>query len=201
MSFWIWISGGNNMPQNRTRRQRFALWWGRHLALRYPRVTIGPNCRLSPEARIDPRKGRITLGPDCTIAPGTVIQGNIEMGTNCSVQTGSILIGYGTADDPAGRIKLGDNVRIAPYVQMIGGNHRFADPDTPITRQGMDCKPIILGDDVWVAGRATIMAGVTVGTGAVIGAGAVVTKDVPPYAVVGGVPAKIIKYRREPSAS
>ena len=57
---------------------------------------------------------------------------------------------------------------------------------------------IIVDDDVWIGFRATIMSGVHIGQGAVIAAGAVVTKDVPPYAIVGGVPAKVIKYRFEP---
>jgi carbonic anhydrase/acetyltransferase-like protein (isoleucine patch superfamily) len=56
----------------------------------------------------------------------------------------------------------------------------------------------IIGNDVWIGARAILIDGITVGDGAVIGAGAVVTKDVPPYAIVGGVPAKIIKYRFEP---
>ena len=54
---------------------------------------------------------------------------------------------------------------------------------------------IIIGNDVWIGGNATILRGVTIGDGAIIAAGAVVTKDVPPYAIVGGIPAKIIKYR------
>lgn len=56
-------------------------------------------------------------------------------------------------------------------------------------------KKVIIGNDVWIGSHALILGGVKIGDGAVIGAGAVVTKDVPPYAVVGGVPARIIKYR------
>jgi acetyltransferase-like isoleucine patch superfamily enzyme len=59
--------------------------------------------------------------------------------------------------------------------------------------------PISIGHDVWIGRRAMIMSGVTIGNGAVIGAGAVVTKDVPPYAIVGGVPATLIRYRFEQS--
>lgn len=56
-------------------------------------------------------------------------------------------------------------------------------------------KEIYIGNDVWIGQRAMVMGGVRIGNGAVVGAGAVVTKDVPPYTIVGGVPAKIIRYR------
>ena len=61
-------------------------------------------------------------------------------------------------------------------------------------------KPVIIGDDVWIGGRVIILPGVTIGNGAIVGAGAVVTRDVPEYAIVGGVPAKVIKMRTQNSA-
>ena len=121
------------------------------------------------------------------------------MGENCSLQTGSILVGSGTRENPSGLIKIGNNVRIAPFVQMIAANHNFADVNRPITAQGVTPEPITIEDDVWVAGRVIITAGVTVGTGSVLAAGAVVTKNVPPFAIVGGVPARVIKWRKPPA--
>jgi acetyltransferase-like isoleucine patch superfamily enzyme len=79
---------------------------------------------------------------------------------------------------------------------MIAANHVFSDPDRPIHSQGLDHAPITIEDDVWIGGRVNVVAGVTVGRGSVIGAGAVVTKDVPPYSVAVGVPARVIKSRR-----
>lgn len=196
MSFWIWIEGGNSMPQDKTWRQKFALWCGRCLALRHAHVEIDPSAKISPEARINPRGGRIKIGPRCTIAAGAIVQGNVELGENCSIQTGSILVGSGTAENPSGRIKIGNHVRIAPFVQMIAANHRFADTARSIASQGVEPGSITIEDDVWVAGRVMITANVTVGTGSVLAAGAVVTKNVPPWSVMGGVPAKLIKSRK-----
>lgn len=195
MSFWIWISGGSNRPLNHTLGQKFALWCGRFLALRYKHVEIGPHAKISPEARIHPREGRIQIGANCLIAPGAIVQGNVQIGDNGSIQTGSILVGYGSWKNPECGIRIGNNVRIAPFVQIIAANHRFDDIHQPIAKQGLEFKPVIIEDDVWIAGRVIITAGVTIGTGSVLAAGAVITKDVPPWSIVGGVPAKVIKSR------
>ena len=65
----------------------------------------------------------------------------------------------------------------------------------PTIKQDYYDADIIIGDDVWIGGGALILAGVSVGKGAIIAAGAVVNKDVPDYAIVGGIPAKVLKYR------
>lgn len=116
---------------------------------------------------------------------------------------------YGALDvrhfgNPNERVKIGNYCSIGPdCVFMTGGEHLYDRLSTyPFrTKLGL-CEnesvsrgPIILEDDVWLGFRSTIMSGVRIGKGAVVAAGAVVTKDVPPYAIVGGVPAKIIKYR------
>ncbi len=136
------------------------------------------------------------FGEHCTIAAGAIVQGNVHMGDHCSIQAYSIVIGSGKRENPTGQIRIGNYVRIAPHVMMIATNHVFADPDRPIHGQGMKDEPITIEDDVWVGGRVTITAGVTIGRGCVIGAGAVVTRDVPPYSIAAGVPARVIGSRK-----
>jgi maltose O-acetyltransferase len=108
-------------------------------------------------------------------------QGKLIVGRNSRLN--------GVHIDARERIEIGDNVRIAPYsVIMDSDFHDIKDhfSDGP-------SKPVVIEDDVWIATRSTILKGVTIGRGSVVAAGAVVTKDVPPYTIVAGVPAKVIK--------
>ena len=92
-------------------------------------------------------------------------------------------------------IIIGNDVQIAQFVSIIGANHRYEDKNMKISSDNLVSEKVVIEDNVWIGANAVITPGVTIGRGAVVGAGAVVTKDVPAYAVVGGVPAKVIKYR------
>lgn len=116
---------------------------------------------------------------------------------------------YGELDvrhfgNPEERLQIGNYCSIAPEcIFLTGGEHRYNGLSTYPFRvklglgenESITRGPIVVEDDVWIGFRATVMSGVRIGKGAVVAAGAVVTKDVPPYAIVGGVPAKVIKYR------
>lgn len=95
----------------------------------------------------------------------------------------------------SGQIKIGDNVLMGPRVTMSAENHNYADNSQPIKEQGVTRLPISIEDDCWLGSNSVILAGVTIGKGSIVAAGAVVTKDVPPYSIVAGVPATIIRNR------
>ena len=111
---------------------------------------------------------------------------DIEIGDNS---------GIGVNARITGPLTIGDDVMIGPEVMIFTQNHETGRLDVPMRLQTAPKKPVVIGDDVWVAARVILLPGVKIGRGAIVGAGAIVTKDVPEYAVVGGNPAKIIKFR------
>lgn len=94
-----------------------------------------------------------------------------------------------------GDIIIGDNVIFGPRVSIFSENHNFDRLDIPIKEQGVTKSTTVIGNDVWIGAGVNIMSGVTIGNGVVIAAGAVVTKDIQDFAIVAGIPAKIIKMR------
>jgi acetyltransferase-like isoleucine patch superfamily enzyme/glycosyltransferase involved in cell wall biosynthesis len=96
----------------------------------------------------------------------------------------------------SGGITIGKEVMMGPRVSLFAENHNFERTDITMRQQGVIRKRVVIEDDCWLASGAIILAGVTVGKGSIIAAGAVVTKDVPPYSIVGGNPARIIRNRK-----
>jgi acetyltransferase-like isoleucine patch superfamily enzyme len=94
------------------------------------------------------------------------------------------------------KVKIGDYTMLAPEVKIIGGDHKYDIVGRPMIFSGRDEQlETEIGKDVWIGSRSIIMRGVKIGDGAIIGANSVVTKDVEPYSIVGGSPAKFIKNR------
>ena len=114
----------------------------------------------------------------------------IEMGKNVAINYGCII----DASD-GGEIIIGDNVSMGPYCVLRAANHVFTNPNIPIREQGHEPGKIILEDDVWLGANVIVLPNVKIGRGSVIGAGAVVTKEIEPYSIAVGVPAKKIRRR------
>ena len=130
-----------------------------------------------------------SAGRNINIERGARFAMTTEIGDNSGIGIDSKL--YGT-------VKIGCNVMMGPECYIYAYNHNTQRTDIPMNQQGMtDERPVEIGNDVWIGSRVTILPGVHIGDGAIIGAASVVTKDVPSYAVVGGNPAKVLKYRKE----
>ncbi|MGO5361225.1 MULTISPECIES: acyltransferase [unclassified Collinsella] len=122
---------------------------------------------------------------------------NIERGAtfSSSVTIGDAS-GIGKDCELHGEVHIGDHVMMAAECVFYTRNHETSRTDIPMSQQGeTEMNPIYIGDDVWLGRRVMVMPGVHIGNGCIVAAGAVVTKDLPPYTVAGGVPAKIIGSR------
>lgn len=104
-------------------------------------------------------------------------------------------IGPNAVIGAGGGIRIGSHVFFGPDVVVSSENHVFDDPDKRIDEQGVTRKGVVIEDGCWIASKAVVLDGVTIGRGAVVAAGAVVARDVPPNNIVMGVPAKVIRYR------
>lgn len=165
-------------------------------------------------------KKKISFNGSATIEDGCFIEAlsksGMKVGNNFSLGKNSIIECTGVIRELGEELIIGDNVGIAanafiamrgkveigsntifgPNVSIHAENHNFSDIDKPIKLQGATRKGVKIGEDCWIGSKAVILDGVTIGSHSIIAAGAVVTKDVPEYSIVGGVPAKVIKSRK-----
>lgn len=123
------------------------------------------------------------------------IEKGADFGTGKGISIGDFS-GIGINCQVRGPLTIGKDVMMGPDVLILTHTHNHENVNIPMRLQKGYIKGVIIGDDVWIGTRVIILPGVHIGNGVIIGAGAVVTKDIPDYAIVGGVPAKIIKYRK-----
>jgi acetyltransferase-like isoleucine patch superfamily enzyme len=158
-------------------------------------IEIGNGVYIFKGVRLDGKgheKNRINL------ENGVVIERNVMIGAlnnTCIDIDQDTFIGPSVCIAGPGDIKIGKHCLIAAHTGIYANNHNFADPTEPIKYQGITCKGIVIEDDCWLGHGVKVLDGVTIGKGSVIGAGAVVTKDIPPFSVAVGVPARVIKSR------
>lgn len=179
---------------------------------RIKKAFIRPSSRISCASKI--KMGRnLSIDYDCYIdalsTEGIIFGDNVSIGKCTTIECSGTLktlgkglvvgnnAGLGTHGffGCAGGVEIGDNTIFGNYVSIHSENHNYSDVNTPIRLQGINRKGIKIGSDCWIGAKVTILDGATIGDGCVVAAGAVVRGEVPPYSVVGGIPAKIIKYR------
>ena len=178
------------------RRQGKGAVWSRNVTLRHPhKIGVGKRCVIeeycSLSAQGDEQSG-ITLGEEVLLGRGTVLgtrNGTIEIGDYSNIGANCRL---GTTT----RIRFGRHVLLAANCYIGGAQHKFDRLDVPIMRQGYESKGgVVIEDDCWLGAGVMVLDGVTIGTGSVIGAAAVVTKDIPPYSIALGIPARVVGSR------
>ena len=134
-------------------------------------------------------RGRMVIGRH-TLLRSVNVPVELAVGHGATLEIGEeVSINYGVSIGAMGLIRLGNRVRVGPYAMIIDTefhgalNRKFRPPP----------RPVIIEDDVWIGAKASVLPGVTIGRGSIVGVGSVVNADVPPFTVVGGVPARPIK--------
>jgi acetyltransferase-like isoleucine patch superfamily enzyme len=158
--------------------------------IKYGRGTV---CRSQVEFRLTDN-AEIVFGQHCMIQNFAFIQ--LTKPSPRLVVGDHVVIGRHNVIAVKRSVSIGSCTRIGSYVQITDHDHGTA-REPLIMEQEAVIAPVVIGVDVWIGVGARVLKGVTVGDHAVIAANAVVTRDVPPYAIVGGVPARLIKYRGE----
>lgn len=172
---WDRTPADTDSPQHRARQAHWS---------RVAGASFHPTAYVAAKAAIFTT--HLVLGEASWIAGHALVRGDVEFGAHSTVNPYAMI---------SGKVRCGDGVRIASHVSIVGFNHGFDDPTVPIHAQKHETLGITIEDDVWIGANAVVLDGVTIGKGAVVAAGAVVSKDVPSMAIVGGVPAKVVRYR------
>ncbi len=158
-------------------------------------ITLGNGVHLFRGIRID---GGCSANNKILIQEEVAIERGVDVG---ALDDTKIVIGARTFIGPytciagPGDITIGENCMIAAHCGIFANNHDFSDPTQLIREQGVSRKGICIESDCWLGHKVTVLDGVRIGKGSVIGAGAVVSRNIPPYSIAVGVPAKVVKRR------
>jgi len=162
-------------------------WWARFFV--YPFIiTRGKGSIIRRNARLDLNAAnKLIIGERSIIENHVIINngiGDIEIGNNTMITSRGMILGP---------LIIGNNVVLGIGSQVLGLTHNYEDVEIPIKDQGVRGTKVVIEDDVWIGGNCIIIQGIKIGKHSLVAAGSVVTKDVEPYTIVAGNPAKPIK--------
>jgi acetyltransferase-like isoleucine patch superfamily enzyme len=187
----------------------------RRLRLQILGVKMGKNANLGKGISVfKDDKSQISIEDNCNMGKNVSLYaingGKIEVKNNVRIdhhtslfsRRGNIFINEGSIissncgiNTEESSVKIGKDVLIAPGVDVMDRDHIFSNKRLPIKFQGHISKPVEIGDNCWLGVKVTVLKGVKIGKGSLIGANSVVTKNIPPYSIAVGAPAKVIKKR------
>lgn len=163
-------------------------------------IQMGGTTTLGRYTLIDARvRNKIVWGENFTLGDNSIIEGFgvlQELGTGLTIGN-NVGISANSFISVRGNVVIGNDVIIGPYFSLHSENHVFSSMTEKIRMQGTERKGVIIGNNIWIGAKVTILDGVKIGSGSVIAAGAVVVKNVPDNCIVAGVPAKVISYRNK----
>ena len=175
--------------------------FGVNVTLRHPhKIHLGDNVVIDDLCCLDAK------GTDNS---GILIGSGVFVGRNTilSCKNGDIVIddraniGFNCEIFSASRVHVGKDILMAAYTYLVGGDHLYDRTDIPVLQQGRTARGIDVADNVWLGTHVVVTDGSTIGRDAIIGAGAVVVGEIPEFAIATGIPAKVVRDRREPQAS
>jgi maltose O-acetyltransferase len=157
---------------------------------------------LLPEGNCGRVRTRLYRALGLSVGSGTLLHGLLKWGTStrlANVRIGkNCFINIEVFVDGAGVVTIGDRVGIGHHVRIITSDHEIGPPTARVGR--LRYAAVTIEDGVWIAAGVTLLPGVTVGHGAIVAAGSVVTRDIPPNSLVGGIPAKVIRWLKDDEA-
>lgn len=171
--------------------------FGANVTIRHPhKIQIGDNVVIDDQCCLD-AKGTdntgIVIGEGVFVGRNTilsckngdiVVEDKANLGFNCEIFSGS-------------RVRIGKNILMAAYTYLVGGDHLYDRVDIPVLEQGRTARGIDIDDNVWLGTHVVVTDGSRIGRDAIIGAGAVVVGEIPEFAIATGIPAKVVRDRRE----
>ena len=153
---------------------------------------LGRGTKFCGRVRFGSVEGNIFVGDRCMIGRDVFFSASrgahIRLADHCSLNTGCHVVAVAGVD-------IGHGTIFGEYCSIRDQNHSFDDLQRPIREQGFSGRPVVIGKEVWVGRGVFVGPGVTIGDGCVIGANSVVTRDLPPYSVAVGAPARVVRVR------
>ncbi len=175
------------------------LFIGKHTSLKHCKnLTLGKTVTIEDNVRLNSlTKHGIKIGDNVTIKANTVIDSGLIQNIGLGLEIGNnVGISQGCFIQVSGKVKIENNVIIGPGTSIFSENHNFKSLNNPINTQSVSRKGVTICEASWIGSGVNILDGVTIGKGSIIAAGAVVTKDVPEFSIVGGVPAVLLRKRK-----